>query len=162
MKDKSKICIFISIIIAVMNALTSSVYAYYSGYFELGFSIVYYDFYIDTNVIQNITVDNSNDVINVAVNNNGTASSYVRVQLFCPESVSYTISGDSWEQGEDGYIYYNKPIACEETTSNIVITIDASETIMDSFNIVVVSESTITFYDGEGTPYCDWERALEI
>lgn len=75
-----------------------------------------------------------------------------------------------WKLNEDGYIYYSAILHGGETTTELIIEIEnipSSPTesnglnVGDSFNVVVIYETTPVLYDGDGQPYADWNVTLD-
>lgn len=92
---------------------------------------------------------------------------YIRVKAFCGSEYSLVYSdGDgNWTPGSDGYYYYTPIVNAGESTSALDIHIEnvpATEELKDadSFNVVVIYESTPVQYREDGTPYADWSLKL--
>ena len=90
---------------------------------------------------------------------------YIRIKAFCGSEYSLVYSdGDgSWTPGSEGYYYYNPIVYAGETTSPLDIRIEnvpADVKDADSFNVVVIYESTPVQYRVDGTPYADWSLKL--
>lgn len=69
---------------------------------------------------------------NVQIVNTGTTSAYIRAavvanwcdangNIIAPQTVDLTGKmGTGWSQGDDGYYYYNSPVAAGDPTSNLI------------------------------------------
>ena len=113
-----------------------------------------------------VTEDFSNWIKHVAVTSEADSQPvYIRVKAFCGSEYSLVYSdGDgSWTPGSEGYYYYNPIVNAGETTSALDIRIEnipADVKDADSFNVVVIYESTPVQYREDGTPYADWSLKL--
>ena len=108
--------------------------------------------------------DFSNWTKHVSVENTGDYDCYVRVKALAgskyQDGLQYSDSDGKWTPGEDGYYYYSDPIAPGESTSVLDIRIDSKES-DDSFNVVVVQESTKVLYNEKNEPYADWTQIAD-
>lgn len=103
---------------------------------------------------------------------------YVRARAFCGSgyTLAYEDTEGKWNESGDGYYYYSDILYAGESTSELSVKIDGlklqrdtdpvtGETIYtyeglevgESFNVVVIYESTPVRYDENGNPYADWE-----
>lgn len=92
---------------------------------------------------------------------------YIRARAFCGSAyhLKYSDSSNLWRDGGDGYYYYQEILRGGETTSELNIEIEnAPETAAagDSFQVVVVYESTPVCYDEDGNPYEDWTASAVV
>ncbi len=90
---------------------------------------------------------------------------YVRVKAFCGSEYSlvYSDSEGNWTPGSDGYYYYTPIVNAGETTTNLDVRIEnvpADVKDAESFNVVVIYETTPVQYREDGTPYADWSVKL--
>lgn len=90
---------------------------------------------------------------------------YIRVKAFCGSEYSLVFSDESgkWTPGEDGYYYYSDIVNGGGTTDELLVKIEnvpEDVTDADSFNVVVVYESTPVLYREDGTPYADWNSKV--
>lgn len=95
----------------------------------------------------------------------GSKPVFVRVKAFWGETydVSYD-GGEHWTEGEDGFWYCGEILYAEGETPELDIHINNVPTDVesgDSFNVVVVYETTPVLYDAEGAPYADWNITLD-
>ncbi len=104
----------------------------------------------------------------VAVSNDAASSQpvYIRVKAFAGSQNPLTYSSESgkWSRGEEEYYYYNDIVEPGGKTEVLDIKIDGVPVEVedgDSFNVVVVYESTPVCYHEDGTPYADWSRILD-
>lgn len=86
----------------------------------------------------------------VQVRNTGTSEIYVRVKALYPnnENIEVEISGKTWVLDDDGYYYYQLPLAANETTDKLNINVVVKKGYQKDFKIVVVQEYVIAVYDG--------------
>lgn len=92
-------------------------------------------------------------------------SVYIRVKAFCGSEYSLVFSdaNGKWTPGEDGYYYYSDIVTGGGTTEELLVKIEnVPEDVKDadSFNVVVVYESTPVLYREDGTPYADWSSKV--
>ena len=101
---------------------------------------------------------------NVTVKNTGDFACFVRVKALAGEKyqdgLQYSDSDGKWTPGEEGYYYYSEPVAPGESSSVLDIKIDSKDT-EDSFNVVVVQESTKVLYNEKNEPYADWTQIAD-
>ena len=76
------------------------------------------------------------------------------------DGLQYSDSDGKWTPGEEGYYYYSEPVAPGESSSVLDIKIDSKDT-EDSFNVVVVQESTKVLYNEKNEPYADWTQIAD-
>lgn len=90
---------------------------------------------------------------------------YVRVRAFWGMTYHVSYDGENgWRDGGDGYWYYDGILYGGEETAELAIHInDVPDNVEegDSFNIVVIYESTPVQYDETGAPYADWSITLD-
>ena len=130
----------------------------------------------------------SNNTKHVVIHNTGTSECYVRVKAFAggkyqnaieyhygekvniqpflkdfkdKEKVTeFTIAEGEWEgPGEEGYYYFNGILQPGEHTQMLDIEVPLKGE--DSFNVIVVQESTRVLYDEEGNPYAGWTQIVD-
>ena len=71
----------------------------------------------------------------------------VRVRVIGPVEIAFA-PGDGWVQNGDWW-YYNKVLAKDESTSNLVASWEIpADSAIENFDVVVVHESAIAIYDG--------------
>lgn len=113
-----------------------------------------------------ITEEFSNWNKTLTIENEEGEPVFVRAKVFyAPDSLSVASSGEGWSAGEDGYIYYGNSLAAGEKANVLNVKIDhIPEDVVhgDSFNVIVVYESTPVFYREDGTPYADWDSELVV
>lgn len=104
---------------------------------------------------------------------------YVRARAFCARyDLAYTSESGRWTSGkggwnevvpagEDAFYYYTEIVHGGESTDalDVVIQIPAGEDASwedgDSFQVIVIYESTPVRYHEDGTPYADWTKVLD-
>lgn len=103
--------------------------------------------------------------VTVSNDENSSQPVYIRVKAFSGSQYALTYSSSgAWSPGEDGYYYYSGIVEPGGTTEVLDIKIegvpaDAKEG--DSFNVVVIYESTPVCYQEDGIPYADWSMILD-
>lgn len=95
------------------------------------------------------------------VSEDGSAPVWVRARAFYGSeySASYSDESGKWTPGSDGYYYYSDILNGGETTDELLIKIgNIPEDVKDSesFNVIVVYETTPVQYDESGNAYADW------
>ncbi|MCI8311916.1 MAG: hypothetical protein HFI12_06860 [Lachnospiraceae bacterium] len=107
----------------------------------------------------------------IAVANSGEQECYARVKVLVGEqykdSLLYTAE-DGWRlEDTDGYWYYNKILAPQEKTSELLVKLERSMLSgmtqaeeQKVFNVIVVPEYTAVLYDEDGNPYADWSLTV--
>lgn len=89
---------------------------------------------------------------------------YVRAKAFSGSQYTLQYSGSGWTLGNDGYYYYNSILNANESTSELLVQINGVPVVAnneDSFNVIVVYESTPVIYDAEGNPKADWSAEVK-
>ena len=98
----------------------------------------------------------------------GSDPVYVRVKVFASEDLEVGSVTSGWEKKADGYYYYQNPIDGDpetsyEDTASIQISVSLKETegteYADSYNVVVIYETTPLLTDPDGAAYADWNNA---
>lgn len=97
----------------------------------------------------------------IVLTNTGESDCFVRVKVFAGSQITLTMSGSSWNQGEDGYWYYSDIVPVSGNTEELLAKIAVPEEYKESFNVVVVQECTPVLYEEDGTPYADWNRIAD-
>lgn len=95
---------------------------------------------------------------------------YVRAKAFCKSAykLDITESGNWTEQSSDegSYYYYGKILNAGKSTDELIVAINnvpKSDEITgpESFNVIIVYETTPVLYDAEGKPYADWSGKVD-
>ena len=88
---------------------------------------------------------------------------------------AFTVTGNGWSDGEDGYWYYGSKAAPTILPGDADLTDDKRATTElrvkiekipaepekgDTFSVTVVYESTPVRYDASGNPYADWDAKI--
>lgn len=104
----------------------------------------------------------------ISIQNTGDQACFVRVKVFAGEKyldyLEYSQAGQNTWRLEDGYWYYDRILAPQETTEELLAALnrvkveDSMEA--EEFNVIVVQEYTPVLYDAEGNPYADWNLAV--
>lgn len=102
-------------------------------------------------------------------NEEGSQPVYVRAKVFAPDTLAidcpYGDSDPRWKKSDDGYYYYSDALAAGEPAGklNVHISKIPLEAVKgDTFNVIVVYESTPVLYREDGTAYADWDNELVI
>lgn len=96
----------------------------------------------------------------ISLKNTGEQPEYVRVKVFfgSQTGVSVEYSAESgWSQGDDGYWYYDEVLPVGGSTSILKVKLTADESVVPSFNVVVIQECTSVTKDGTA----DWSNVEE-
>lgn len=100
----------------------------------------------------------------VTIRNTGDVDCFVRVRAFAGETyqdgLTYADDEGKWTPGEDGCYYYSDVVPAGGETQELRIGIDHMDR-EESFNVIVVQESTPVLYDEQGNPYADWDRVMD-
>ncbi|MDD3278193.1 MAG: hypothetical protein PHG16_04830 [Lachnospiraceae bacterium] len=100
----------------------------------------------------------------VTIENVGDYDCYVRVKAFASIELKYQAPGNDWNEGEDGYWYYDKILPAKKTSSELTISytypVVSDEDKNQEFNIVVVQECAPVIYDGDNQPTADWTNPI--
>ena len=96
---------------------------------------------------------------------------YVRARGFAPDGMTLTYSGDKWSDGGDGYWYYDGYIGNGEGTKTTTVLnvqindVPADAKAGDSFNVVVIYETTPVQYAADGSiipaAEADWNTEVK-
>lgn len=90
---------------------------------------------------------------------------YVRAKAFCGSDYELIYSGSNkWSPSNDGYYYYSDILNGGASTDALDVKIEnIPEEVKDgdSFNVVVIYETTPVRYHEDGTPYADWSATLK-
>ncbi len=102
----------------------------------------------------------------VVTSNPDSQPVYVRARAFSGSDyvLEYSDESGMWTPGEDGYYYYNGILAGGESTPELLVHISGipeDAEAGDSFNVVVIYETTPVLYDENGNPYADWDAVLD-
>lgn len=89
---------------------------------------------------------------------------YVRAKAFCGSKYTlvYSSENNKWTAGDDGYYYYSDIVYGGQTTEELLVKIEnvPEGEDADSFDVVVIYETTPVLYHEDGTPYADWSLVL--
>ena len=101
----------------------------------------------------------------IALKNTGDTEAYVRIKALVGDDhpVVYSEPSEtngSWKVNADGYYYYEAILAPGESTTqiNVGFSLEGKE----SFNVIIVEESTPVLYDENGNAYADWSVKADI
>lgn len=102
----------------------------------------------------------------VVTNDEGSAPVYVRAKAFYGDEYDVTMTGsEGWTAADaDGWYNYSGILNGGEATTELLLRIDGapeSAEVGDSFNIVVVYETTPVQHDASGNAYADWNVSLD-
>lgn len=82
-----------------------------------------------------------------------------RVKVFAPVDITPKL-GSGWVDGGDGWWYYTKALAPNDSTSDLVVTWEVKESDhLENYDVVVVHESAVATYNeaGEILQPKDWK-----
>lgn len=105
----------------------------------------------------------------VITNEESSEAVYIRVRAFCGSQYTIAYSGEGWTLGSDGYYYYSNAVdggGATEVLDLKIGNIPENPEDRESFNVVVIYESTPVKYHEDGTAYTveetDWSELLDI
>ena len=160
MKKKTAFLTAVAVLL-VMAATIESAWAYFTTYAEAkgGYTLSLGD---KTTVTEEFSAWTKHVAI---TSTEDSEPVYIRVKAFCGSEYSLVFSDASgkWTPGEDGYYYYSDIVYGGGTTDELLVKIEnVPEDVKDadSFNVVVVYESTPVLYREDGTPYADWNSKV--
>ncbi len=150
-KKLALFCLILSLILSASIQMTSAYFTTFAeakgGYaIHLGDTEVEEEFYDWT---KHVVITSSEDAQPI----------YVRAIALAGSEYQLTYSGDGWTLGDDGYYYYDQILYAGEQTTELLVRIDnipEDPAENESFNVVVLYESTPVQYDDDGNPYADW------
>lgn len=91
---------------------------------------------------------------------------FVRVKAYCRSDMALIYDdADGWTLKDDEFAYYANPIEAGQSTSELKIHIDkipAEAVEGDSFNVIVVYETTPVQYDESGNAVANWNQTLTV
>ncbi len=157
---KKNLALFCLVIALVLTASLQTAMAYFTTYVEakgskpitIGGTDIEEDF---TNWTKHVVVTSSPDAPPV----------FVRAKAFSGSLYPLEYSGDGWAWREDGYYYYERVVEPGGKTTPLDVKIKdvPTDKVVDgeTFNVVVVYESTVAKYNEDGTPYADWSEGGE-
>lgn len=100
----------------------------------------------------------------IQIENIGDTATYVRIKPLSgdkhPVAMESEETRGSWKVADDGYYYYKDILQPGDTTSSITFSFSLEGN--ESFNVIIVQESTPVLYKADGTPYADWSVKAEI
>ena len=149
-------------LLLVLTAKTGISSAYFTTYTEAdgsGVIAVKPDVEIDEHV------NNLQKVI--SLKNSGNCACWGRVKIICPAGVTYAVPEDGhWVGQEDGYYEYIGIIPASGSTAvplTVNITVEDSEIVADTFNVIVIEESIPVQYDEQGREIYppDWNLKMK-
>lgn len=152
----------------ILTAGVGSTLAYFSTYAESEGGIM-----INFNRKEEIHEDVDGMMKHITIySEEGSQPVFVRARAFVGSDYLpyYSIGGEGWTDGGDGWFYYSEALKGGETTSVLNAGLsDVPEKEFkggDQINIAVVYESTLAIYkynDGTGSyeAYADWSQILE-
>ncbi len=149
-------------LILVLGAGIGESLAYFSTYAEAKGGYV-----IDLGDRTEMTEEFSNWTKRLTITNaEDSEAVFIRVKAFCGSSytLSFSDADGRWSPGADGYWYYADPVAGGEATGELQLRIGgvpASVTDGDSFNVIVIYESSPARWREDGTAYADWSVILD-
>lgn len=158
--NKKSLCLAAAALTLTAGISAGTAMAYFTTYTEASGGVT-----LDMGFSETVPKEEfSNWTKHVSVENTGDYDCFVRVKALAgakyQDGLQYSDSDGKWTPGEDGYYYYSDPIAPGKSSSVLDIKIDSKET-EDSFNVVVVQESTKVLYNEDNKPYADWTQIAD-
>lgn len=184
--SKKSLCLAAAALTLTAGISAGTAMAYFTTYAEASRSIALdMPGFSETDTIEKF----SNWTKHVAIQNKGDSACYVRVKAYAGEkyqnNLKYedgkdeSILGENqklddipfakrgpWTLGSDGYYYYTEVVEPGQYTHVLDIIIPVGEDDKDSFNVVVVQESTnVEYKDGKAKSWSEvegWEQKAEV
>ena len=158
--NKKSLCLAAVALTLTAGISAGTAMAYFTTYAEASGGVT-----LDMGFSETIPKENFSDwTKHVSVENTCDYDCFVRVKALAgakyQDGLQYSDSDGKWTPGDDGYYYYSEPIAPGKSSSELGIHIDSKET-EDSFNVVVVQESTKVLYNEDNEPYADWTQIAD-
>ncbi len=171
MNKRKTVCLTLAALALVAVLNVGNALAYFTDYIvktgdkelELGFSET--EFYEEIEPGRKV----------VWIQNTGEYPGYIRMRAFAGNNIilsykegdeskpqplaDYMIQDGSWTQGDDGYWYYSAILEPGACTKPIEITFNQPSDV-ESYNVIVVSETTPVLYDDTGAAYPDWDASM--
>ena len=149
-------------VVLILTAGIGSAWSYFTTYAEAkgGYTIHLGD-------EQRITETFSNWTKHISISNDADSTTpvFIRVNAYCANyELTFTDTEGKWSLGEDGFYYYADPVDPGKETEVLDIHIDhvpSNVTDGDTFNVVVVYESTPVLTNEDGTLYADWDNVVD-
>lgn len=157
---KRKVLLYASVVCLVLSAAMDSAWAYFTTYTTAagGYPIHLGD---ETKIEEDFSAWTKHVKI---TSREDSMPVYVRARAFCGSEYELVYGGSSkWSPGGDGYYYYSDILYGGETTEELEVKIGGipeSAQDKDSFNVVVIYETTPVLYRDDGSPYADWEARV--
>ena len=171
---KKKIVFLLALSVLLVTAITmNSTLAYFTTYVEAKGGKI-----LDLSGGPNMEEDFGQWTKRVVITNDGQPV-FVRVKAFAGSDIKLEYDGSGWGKNpydaNDDYYYYQgeKPdepryaiVQQDSETTELLIQITLPEKYVeaaegDSFNVIVIYETTPVRYDDDGNPYADWSALLE-
>jgi len=159
MKKSSKISLTLALVM-VIAAMVIPAWSYFTTYAQARGGVV-------INLGETSKIRESFDSWKktlVVENEDENVTVFIRAKAFSGYATSGV--GEGWTlNAEDGYYYYADPVAPGGETKPLVVTItppDGKHEEGDTFNVVVIYESTPARYDEKGIATYDWSEVLNI
>lgn len=164
MKHKN-IFLAVTACMLILSAGAGSAWAYFTTYVEAGGG---YAIQLGSQSTVDETLDSWTKHVTIT-NDAASGPVYVRTKAFAGSQypLEYSSESGKWTEGKDGYYYYSDILDSGEAAEVLDIKINdvpANPTESEdgeSFNVVVVYESTPVCYKEDGTAYADWSNLLD-
>ncbi len=180
--NKKSLCLAAAALTLTAGISAGTAMAYFTTYTEASGGVT-----LDMGFSETVPKEDfSNWTKHVGIQNTGKEECYIRVKVLTGEkyqdkltyddgnndSLKRVIEGTptfaegSWVLGSDGYYYYTGIVAPGEYTNVLDITIQVAEDEKDSFNVVVVQESTkVEYQDGKAKSWSEvdgWNQNADV
>lgn len=162
--DKKIICLASAALLLTAGASAEKALAYFTTYtlasggarLDLGFTEVEKPEEDFSDWTKTITVHNRED----------GKPCFIRIKLFAgakyQEGLEYLDDTGRWTPGEEGYYYYRDVVEPGGTTGALKVRINGvEEDDREEFNVIVVQEHSMVFYDEAGNPVYNWTAAAD-
>ena len=141
------------------------------GGMQLGNALAYFTTHVEAKGGYEVRIEGGSSVIEeevrnmtkyITLTNNGNCDCYVRVKVFAGSQIGISYSGSGkWSQKSDGYWYYSDIVPAGGKTKTLEAKIQVPKEFQDTFDVIVIQETTPVLYDSNGRAYADWERQAD-
>ena len=159
--NKRTICLTLAALIMAAGLTVGTAMAYFTTYVTADGGAVLKLGFTDTEIKEEVIAGKKE----LTLTNVGDFPAYVRIKALVGDEHPVVYSepqetNGSWELKADGYYEYGKFLAPGESTTQINVGFDLDGN--ESFNVIIVQESTPVLYDENGEAYCDWSVKADI
>lgn len=172
--NRSAIVLVALAVVLILTATVGTTLAYFTTYATAKGSVeISFALSEETKIVEDL--DGSTKVVHIE-NAEGSRPVFVRAKAFSGSTYPLAYEGSGWIQGDDGYYYYGTSSSnltilepgASTSDLDVDITFPQGAVDGDSFNVVVVYETTPVLYKNvveggvsKNVPYADWSVILD-